>query len=48
MREKIQRFGGFLAGMIIPNIGAFICLGFDHSHVYRHGVVAQREICCQC
>ncbi len=27
MREKIQRFGGFLAGMIIPNIGAFIAWG---------------------
>lgn len=27
MREKLQRFGGFLAGMIIPNIGAFIAWG---------------------
>lgn len=27
MREKIQGFGGFLAGMIIPNIGAFIAWG---------------------
>jgi PTS system mannitol-specific IIC component len=27
MREKIQSFGGFLAGMIIPNIGAFIAWG---------------------
>jgi mannitol PTS system EIICBA or EIICB component len=27
MREKIQQFGGFLAGMIIPNIGAFIAWG---------------------
>lgn len=27
MRERIQRFGGFLAGMIIPNIGAFIGWG---------------------
>ena len=24
MREKLQRIGGFLAGMVIPNIGAFI------------------------
>ena len=27
MKEKLQRFGGFLAGMIIPNIGAFITWG---------------------
>ena len=24
MRERLQQFGGFLAGMVIPNIGAFI------------------------
>lgn len=28
MKEKLQRFGGFLAGMIIPNMGAFIAWGF--------------------
>ncbi len=27
MRERIQRFGSFLAAMIIPNIGAFIAWG---------------------
>lgn len=27
MREKLQQFGGFMAGMIIPNIGAFIAWG---------------------
>lgn len=27
MKEKIQQFGGFLAGMIIPNMGAFIAWG---------------------
>ncbi len=27
MREQLQRFGGFMAGMIIPNIGAFIAWG---------------------
>ena len=27
MQARIQRFGGFLAGMIIPNIGAFIAWG---------------------
>jgi PTS system mannitol-specific IIC component len=27
MKEKLQRLGGFMAGMIIPNIGAFIAWG---------------------
>lgn len=27
MRERVQSLGGFLAGMIIPNIGAFIAWG---------------------
>ena len=27
MQERVQRFGGFLAGMVIPNIGAFIAWG---------------------
>ncbi|NMC46120.1 MAG: PTS mannitol transporter subunit IICB [Chloroflexi bacterium] len=27
MKEKIQRLGGFMAGMIIPNMGAFIAWG---------------------
>lgn len=27
MKEKIQRLGGFMAGMITPNIGAFIAWG---------------------
>src|SRR5512139_734952 len=27
MREKLQALGGFMAGMVIPNIGAFIAWG---------------------
>lgn len=27
-RARVQRFGGYLAGMIMPNIGAFIAWGF--------------------
>ncbi|NUM46104.1 MAG: PTS mannitol transporter subunit IICB [Anaerolineales bacterium] len=27
MREKLQQLGGFLAGMVIPNMGAFIAWG---------------------
>ena len=26
-KAAVQRFGGFLAGMIMPNIGAFIAWG---------------------
>ncbi len=28
MKEKIQSFGRFLSGMVMPNIGAFIAWGF--------------------
>ena len=28
MKEKIGRFGKFLSGMVMPNIGAFIAWGF--------------------
>ena len=28
MRSKLQAFGGFLTGMVIPNMGAFIAWGF--------------------
>ena len=31
MREKLQQVGGFLAGMVIPNIGAFLAWGFITS-----------------
>src|ERR1700749_3060350 len=27
MRQQIQRFGSFLAAMVVPNIGAFIAWG---------------------
>ena len=27
MREKLQQFGGFMAGMVIPNIGAILAWG---------------------
>jgi mannitol-specific phosphotransferase system IIBC component len=29
MKEAIQKFGGFLAGMITPKIGAFIAWGLN-------------------
>ena len=28
MKEKVQSFGRFLSGMVMPNIGAFIAWGF--------------------
>ncbi|MBQ9349303.1 MAG: PTS mannitol transporter subunit IICBA, partial [Oscillibacter sp.] len=28
MKEKVQKFGRFLSGMVMPNIGAFIAWGF--------------------
>ena len=28
MKEKVQKFGQFLSGMVMPNIGAFIAWGF--------------------
>jgi len=31
MRERLQQFGGFLAGMVIPNIGALIAWGLITS-----------------
>ncbi len=37
MREKIQRFGSFLAAMIIPNIGAFIAWGLITAFVIPTG-----------
>ena len=28
MKERVQKFGRFLSGMVMPNIGAFIAWGF--------------------
>ena len=30
MKEKVQLFGRFLSGMVMPNIGAFIEIGRAH------------------
>jgi len=37
MQERLQRFGGFLAGMVIPNIGAFIAWGLITALVIPPG-----------
>ena len=33
MKETIQRFGGFLAGMTTPNSGAFIAWGLNMDNL---------------
>src|SRR2546428_13941392 len=37
MQERIQRFGGNLAAMVIPNIGAFIAWGLITAFVIPTG-----------
>jgi mannitol PTS system EIICBA or EIICB component len=37
MKEKLQRFGGFLAGMVIPNISALLCWGLLTAFVIPTG-----------
>jgi len=41
MQERIQRFGGWLAGMVIPNIGAFIAWGVITALVIPTGWLAE-------
>ncbi len=39
-RAKVRAFGGFLTAMVIPNIGAFIALGFYYCVIYSHRLAA--------
>ena len=41
MQERLQRFGGWLAGMVIPNIGAFITWGLITALVIPTGWLAE-------
>ena len=41
MQERIQRLGGFLAAMVIPNIGAFIAWGLITAIVIPTGWLAE-------
>ncbi len=41
MKETIQRLGGFLAGMVIPNLGAFIAWGLITALVIPTGWLAE-------
>ena len=40
MKEKVQLFGRFLSGMVMPNIGAFIAWA-DYRVIHPDGLVAQ-------
>lgn len=44
MRERVQQFGGFLAGMIIPNIGAFIAWGLITALFIPTGWVGETQM----
>ena len=44
MQQRIQRFGGWLAAMVIPNIGAFIAWGLITAIVIPTGWLAELGI----
>ena len=44
MKERIQRFGGFVAGMVIPNLGAFIAWGFITALLIPTGWLAKTSL----
>lgn len=44
MREQFQKFGGFLAGMVIPNVAAFICWGFITACFIPTGWIPNEEL----
>lgn len=39
-RAKVQKFGSYLSGMIMPNIAAFIAWGVNYGPIYTNGMVA--------
>jgi PTS system mannitol-specific IIC component len=44
MKEKLQKLGGWLAGMVIPNIGAFIAWGLITALVIPTGWLAKTAL----
>jgi len=44
IKIKIQKFGGFLAGMVIPNIGAFIAWGLITAFFIPTGWFPNEEL----
>jgi mannitol-specific phosphotransferase system IIC component len=43
-RARVQRFGGFLAGMVIPNIGAFIAWGLITAFFIETGWTPNEDL----
>jgi PTS system mannitol-specific IIC component len=43
-RARVQRFGGFLAGMVIPNIGAFIAWGLITAFFIPTGWIPNEDL----
>src|SRR2546421_12986286 len=44
MQERVQRFGGNLAAMVIPNIGAFIAWGLITAFIIPTGWIPNETI----
>ena len=44
MKERIQKFGGWLAGMVIPNLGAFIAWGLITALLIPTGWLAETSL----
>ena len=43
IKIKVQSFGRFLSNMVMPNIGAFIGVGYHHRTFHSDRVVAKRN-----
>jgi mannitol PTS system EIICBA or EIICB component len=43
-RARVQRFGGFLAGMVIPNIGAFLAWGLITAFFIPTGWIPNEDL----
>lgn len=42
--QKLQKFGAFLAGMVIPNIGAFIGFGLITAFFWQPDGLRMRDL----
>ena len=43
MQKRVQKWGGFLAGMVVPNIGAFIAWGLITAFFIATGWVPSEK-----
>lgn len=41
LKVKIQKFGAFLSGMVMPNIGCIYCVGYFDSIIYSGRMVSK-------